>query len=1062
MAAGWMLAIDFGTSFTTAAIDDGHGPRLVEVDRSWRVPSAVLRSPDGSLVAGSAAVNQAALRPDAYEPSPKRNVGQGTVLLGEGAVDVVDAIAAVLEPLVSEAVRLRGGTPPSRVCLTHPANWGAARLGVLVEAARRAGLTDPVLLAEPVAAAAWYATGEEIPAGADVAVYDLGGGTFDAAVVTSAGDGTFEVAGPPDGIDPLGGVDIDAALLAWIGSTRIGPADPEAWTSLMMPADAHWRSARRKLLDEVTKAKEALSRHSQYVLYVPEVNLDVTVTREELERLIADDVDRTVSVLASTIDRAGRRPADLHAVFLVGGSSRIPAVAERVWERLEVRPRTLDEPKQVVALGALVHLARGGEVDPAGVASDDRGATGGPPGDPADVEPPGPAVAPDPRAPVLEVLARTVRARGVPAPTDAESLHRALVESLGSDGDLYALEVWVLAESARHGVPGALAAGQPPAALAPWLAPRLGSAAGGASWAVETWAQVLAPEPADAVPAAEPAVDALDGEVRSAAAASVGTATATATVSRSPFVPPDRVPGAGGPRVADPPPDGSVPSTGGGPAGTSPDGHRTTALRTPPAPGDPWRQGSGALRKRRAALVEWFAANVSEDPPVAAVALAQGSLWVMVVAALAATGLVLSSVTGAPVLAPGALILAPLVLFAVRRYGLVLTASEVVVVRLSPLSKPKAVDGRWPLGRVPAELQGGFRFQRLLARPDGRERQFYVPTGERTHGEIVAAALGAEVPPPAAPPTRRLIAAGVIVAGLVVQGAMAAALSGDGLSIGGGGSGDGVAPTVLEGIGLDADDCRRTTSGAAVSAGAAAVSTCDLDTGTVEVQSWASAADLDEWFDESLAAAGEGVEETTWEREWGIPTGRYVEGTVGDETLLWWEYEDELVTVELRDSDPVRAGRSWVSSFTDTASPPDQDVIASFFPVVSVAPDECHVLPAAFLADSGLRGGWRCEVRWADTPIRVDYASFDGDPSDSLLAPLRDRANAVDYDGRWTQEGVDDDFGDYLSYEKRDAEEAGIAWTYDGYPYTGHARADDADALLSWWEERGSGFTAPD
>ena len=187
-------------------------------------------------------------------------------------------------------------------------------------------------------------------------MYDLGGGTFDAAVVSSNGDGTFDTIGQPGGVDPLGGVDFDFALLGIVGET-ISERDPQLWDSLVRPTDTTGRRRRRALLDQVKSLKEDLSRSAQSTLLVPETDLEVTVTRDEFTVKIRPFIDRSAGVLAETIATAQSTPHGLAAVYLVGGSSRIPLVAEVISERLGVDTATLDEPKQVVAFGAVTHIA---------------------------------------------------------------------------------------------------------------------------------------------------------------------------------------------------------------------------------------------------------------------------------------------------------------------------------------------------------------------------------------------------------------------------------------------------------------------------------------------------------------------------------------------------------------------------------------------------------------------------------------------------------------------------------------------------------------------------------
>ena len=183
-----LLAIDFGTSNTVAALlVPGQAARVIAFGDSPLLPSAVFAAADGTLATGREALRQARLDPTRFEPNPKRRVDDGEILLGDRVFPVVRVISAVLRTVAVEVRRQLGGAMPDEVRLTHPAQWGAARQNVLASAAREAGLGAGklVLLPEPVAAAAQYTRlpGRSVPPGGTVAVYDLGGGTFDVAVV---------------------------------------------------------------------------------------------------------------------------------------------------------------------------------------------------------------------------------------------------------------------------------------------------------------------------------------------------------------------------------------------------------------------------------------------------------------------------------------------------------------------------------------------------------------------------------------------------------------------------------------------------------------------------------------------------------------------------------------------------------------------------------------------------------------------------------------------------------------------------------------------------------------
>ena len=156
-----VLGIDFGTSNTVAVLSaPGRPPRVLSVDGSAWVPSAIYVDDDGTLSVGRDAERKARLAPERFEANPKRRVDDGEILLGVRVVPVVDAIAAVLRRVGEEARRQLNGRAPDEVHLTHPAQWGASRQNILLAAARSAGLgTDRItLIPEPVAAAAHFAS----------------------------------------------------------------------------------------------------------------------------------------------------------------------------------------------------------------------------------------------------------------------------------------------------------------------------------------------------------------------------------------------------------------------------------------------------------------------------------------------------------------------------------------------------------------------------------------------------------------------------------------------------------------------------------------------------------------------------------------------------------------------------------------------------------------------------------------------------------------------------------------------------------------------------------------
>jgi tetratricopeptide (TPR) repeat protein len=350
----WSLSIDFGTSFTTAAMtrpgDPAGEPMLVEVENSRYLPSIVVRDESGELLTGRNAVRQAVVFPERAARVPKRAlVAGGDAVLGGTPVPVTDLVATLLRKMFAEAVRSHGGQPPRQVVLTHPARWGEALRGRLREAAGKAGIAEPALLAEPVAAAWCYAR----PAsGTLVAVFDLGGGTLDTAVLR-ARDAGYEVAGPPGGDASLGGEDFDDLLLGRV-SDLARSRDTAEWAELFEGRTSRSHRELAQLRADVTTAKEALSEFATYDLAVAGFAEAFRVARNELEELIEAAVDGAAAEMLRTVAAAGISPDKLAGLFLTGGSSRIPLIAVRLAEKLGVQPRLGNDPKAVVALGALI------------------------------------------------------------------------------------------------------------------------------------------------------------------------------------------------------------------------------------------------------------------------------------------------------------------------------------------------------------------------------------------------------------------------------------------------------------------------------------------------------------------------------------------------------------------------------------------------------------------------------------------------------------------------------------------------------------------------------------
>ena len=379
----YRLGIDLGTTYTAAVVcrrQSGDGdwgePEIVALGtQSASVASVLYLGEDGSVLVGEAAERRALTEPGAVVRQFKRRIGDDVPLVVGNSVHTAHDLAARMGRWVVDKVAEREGGPAEAVAVTHPAAWGRHKKELLAGALRQVGLDGVTFLPEPQAAAVAYSSRERVDTGGAVAVYDLGGGTFDAAVVRRTAD-AFDLPGRAEGIEQLGGVDFDERVFdhvrAGLGAAldELDIEDPDVVAAVL------------RLRRECVEAKEALSFDTQATIPVmlPGIRTNVRITRVEFEAAIRSSIDHTVDALRRSVESAALSPDDLQAVLLVGGSSRIPLVAQMISAELG-RPVAVDsDPKTSIAMGAALTIA------PRPVAS--APARPGPPPPPAVPEPP--------------------------------------------------------------------------------------------------------------------------------------------------------------------------------------------------------------------------------------------------------------------------------------------------------------------------------------------------------------------------------------------------------------------------------------------------------------------------------------------------------------------------------------------------------------------------------------------------------------------------------------------------------------------------------------------------
>ncbi|MEV6349202.1 Hsp70 family protein [Actinoplanes sp. NPDC051851] len=345
---GYDLGVDLGTTFVAAATArDGRVEMCTLGDREAVVPAVVYRTEDSNLIFGVEAERCMSSDPHRGARYVKRRLGDPTpASLGGVPYPATALLAGQLRDVLDTVTRAEG-EPPDRVALTHPAGWGPYRRELFEEIPRLAGLRNHVVLTEPEAAAAHYGVHRFLGEGGIVAVYDLGGGSFDATVLRKR-RGIIEIAGEPDGIERLGGIDFDEAITHWIdfryGAEPAGPGLPETESSATVAT----------LRQECVRAKEALSADMATTIAVPRLGrlLHAELSRRDFETMIRAPIESTVGALVRAVNNARFEVSELSAVLLVGGSSRIPLIGQMITEEIG-RPIVTDaHPKHAVALGA--------------------------------------------------------------------------------------------------------------------------------------------------------------------------------------------------------------------------------------------------------------------------------------------------------------------------------------------------------------------------------------------------------------------------------------------------------------------------------------------------------------------------------------------------------------------------------------------------------------------------------------------------------------------------------------------------------------------------------------
>ncbi|MEA3216954.1 MAG: molecular chaperone DnaK, partial [Acidimicrobiia bacterium] len=371
----YCLGVDLGTTYSAAAVwRRGHVAPSPLGHATSVVPSVLFLTDENEMLVGEAAERRAQSEPAALAREFKRRMGDPVpVVLRSTAIAVEELTSRLLRWVVDRVVELEGSAPTA-MAVTHPANWGEHRRSTLRRSIELAGFDEVKLLPEPEAAAIDYATKERLSPGDRVAVYDLGGGTFDVAILELDEVNGYRVLGSPQGIDHLGGADFDQMLVNFV--CRAAGLDPRTLDA----GDLRVSRQLAALRTACVEAKIDLSANTAtaVVVSVGQLDTEVRITRAEFEHLIQRPVSATIEAVDRALASAHVKPEDIRAVLLVGGSSRVPQIGRAVSAALG-RPVAVDaHSKHAVSMGAASWAAEasGLGTGTSGISRIDRGASG--------------------------------------------------------------------------------------------------------------------------------------------------------------------------------------------------------------------------------------------------------------------------------------------------------------------------------------------------------------------------------------------------------------------------------------------------------------------------------------------------------------------------------------------------------------------------------------------------------------------------------------------------------------------------------------------------------------
>ena len=361
---GKTIGIDLGTTNSCMSVVENGRPIIIPSDKGTRTtPSVVAFTKDGERLVGISAARQAAVNSDRTVTSVKRQMGTNWHINIDGKNFSAQEISAMILRKLRMDAEAYLGEPVTDAVITVPAYFNDIQRQATKDAGKIAGFNVKRIINEPTSAALAY--GLDNGSAQKIMVYDLGGGTFDVSII-EIGDGVIEVLAT-NGDNHLGGDDFDDRIMKYILTdikNRFG-ADLNKNMAAMQRIKEAAEQAKKELSSAVTTSVNLpylAENRGQMIHY------ETTLSRAKFEELIHDLIERTAVPVQNALDDAGIAPSELGKVLLVGGSTRIPAVQDRVRMMTGIEPSKNINPDECVAQGAAIQgdTLSGGKMELAG------------------------------------------------------------------------------------------------------------------------------------------------------------------------------------------------------------------------------------------------------------------------------------------------------------------------------------------------------------------------------------------------------------------------------------------------------------------------------------------------------------------------------------------------------------------------------------------------------------------------------------------------------------------------------------------------------------------------